>query len=122
MRCLTVFALFMWLLVVSRSSNYWLGMSPPITLLALVDVKVCLGKPSCVTRWVPRGSRGLILGSTGRGRPLLYPAIVFPTLNRLGHETLHHHIHKRRQIFLGHLLVAHGLLLYRPTSSHPLSR
>ena len=89
MRCLTVFALFMWLLVVSWSSDYWLGTSPHATLTALVDVKVCLGIPSCVTRWVPRGSRGLILGSTGRGRPilrstgrgrpLLYPASVFPT-------------------------------------------
>ena len=37
--------------------------------------------PSCGTRWVPRGSRGLILGSTGRGRPLLYPASVFPTID-----------------------------------------
>ena len=79
MRCLTVFALFMWLLVVSRSSDYWLGLSPHVNLIALVDVEVCLGIPSCVTRWVPRGSRGLILGSTGRGRPLLYPASVFPT-------------------------------------------
>ena len=90
MRCLTVFAIFMWLLVVSRSSNYWLGISPHVTLIALVDVKVCLGIPLCGTRWVPRGSRGLILGSTGRGRPilgstgrgrpLLYPASVFPTI------------------------------------------
>ena len=91
MRCLTVFALFMWLLVVSRSSDYWLGISPRVTLIALVDVEVCLCIPSCVTRWVPRGSRGLILGSTGRGRPilgstgrgrsLLYPASVFPTIH-----------------------------------------
>ena len=36
-----------------------------------MDFEVCLGIPSCVTRWVPRGSRGLILGSTGRGRPIL---------------------------------------------------
>ena len=71
MRCLTVFALFMWLLVVSRSSDYWLGISPRVTLIALVDVEVCLGIPLCVTRWVPRGSRGLILGSTGRGRPII---------------------------------------------------
>ena len=82
MRCLTVFALFMWLLVVSRSSDYWLCISPRVTLKALVDVEVCLGIPSCVTRWVPCGSRGLILGSTGRGRPLLYPASVFPTYVR----------------------------------------
>ena len=68
MRCLTVFALFMWLLVFFRSSDYWLGISPPAKCTALVDVKVCLGIPSCVTRWVPRGSRGLILGSTGRGQ------------------------------------------------------
>ena len=77
----------MWLLIVSRSSDYWLGISRTGTLIALVDVEVCLGIPSCVTRWVPRGSRGLILGShgrgrpilgsTGRGRPLLYPASVF---------------------------------------------
>ena len=79
MICLTVFALFMWLLVVSRSSDYWLGISPRITPIALVDVEVCLGIPSCGTHWVPRGSRGLILGGTGRGRPLLYPASVFPT-------------------------------------------
>ena len=57
----------MWLLVVSRSSDYWLGLSPCITPIALVDVEVCLGIPLCVTHWVPRGSRGLILGSTGRG-------------------------------------------------------
>ena len=89
MRCLTVFALLMWLLVVSRSSDYWLGICPLVTVIALVDVEVCLGMPSCVTRWFPRGSRGLILGSTGRGRPILgstgrgrplfYPASVFPT-------------------------------------------
>ena len=91
MRCLTVFAIFMWLLVVSWSSDYWFGISPRVTLIALVDVEVCLGIPSCVTRWVPRESRGLILGSTGRGRPilgstgrgrpLLYPTSVFPTSN-----------------------------------------
>ena len=79
MRCLTVFAISMWLLVVSQSSDYWYGVSPYVTLIALVDVKVWLGIPSCGTRWVPRGSRGLILGSTGRGRPFLYPASVFPT-------------------------------------------
>ena len=89
MTCLTVFALFMWLLVVSQSSDYWLGVSPHVNLIALMDVEVCLDIPSYVTRWVPRGSRGLILGSTGRGRPilgstgkgrpLLYPASVFPT-------------------------------------------
>ena len=89
MRCLTVFAIFMWLLVVSRSSDYWLGISARVTLTALVDVEVCLGISSCVTRWVTRGSLGLILGSTGRGRPiigstgrgspLLYPASAFPT-------------------------------------------
>ena len=90
MRYLTGFVIYMWLLVVFRSSDYWLGMSPRVTLIALVDIKVCLGMPSCVTRCVPRGIRGLILGSTGRGRPimgstgrgrpLLYPASVFPTL------------------------------------------
>ena len=71
MRCLTVFAIFMWLLFVSRSSDYWLGIFHGETPRALVDVKVCLGIPSCVPRWVTRGSRGLILGSTGRGRPIL---------------------------------------------------
>ena len=81
MRCLTGFAIYMWLLVVSQSSDYWLGISPRVTLIALVKVKVYLGIPSCGTRWVPRGSRGQILGSTGRGRPLLYPASVFPTDN-----------------------------------------
>ena len=59
----------MWLLVVSRSSDYWLGLPPRVTPIALVDVKVCLGIPLCVTCRVPRGSRGLILGSTGRGAP-----------------------------------------------------
>ena len=90
MRCLTGFTIYMWLLVLSRSRNYWLGISPHVTVVALVDVKVFLGIPSCGTHWVPRGSRGLILGSTGRGRrilgsigrgrPLLYPASVFPTI------------------------------------------
>ena len=56
MRCLTGFAIYMWLLVVSRSSDYWLGISPPVTLTALVEVDVCLGILSCGTRWVPRGS------------------------------------------------------------------
>ena len=69
----------MWLRVVSRSSDYWLGISPHVSLIALVEVEVCLGIPSCGTCWVPRGSRGMILGSTGRGSPLLYPASVFPT-------------------------------------------
>ena len=45
-----------------------------------MDIEVCLGIPSCGTRWVPRGSRGLILGSTGRGHPLFYPTSVFPTI------------------------------------------
>ena len=90
MRCLTVFAIFMWLLVISLSSDYWLGIPPRVNLISLVEVEVCLGIPSCGTRWVLRGSRGLILGSTGRGRPilgstgrgcpLLYPASVFPTV------------------------------------------
>ena len=75
--------------IVSQSSDYWLSISLRVTLIALMNVEVCLGIPSCVTFWVPRGSRGLILGSTGRGspilgsagrgRPLLYPASVFPT-------------------------------------------
>ena len=69
MRSLTIFILLMWLLVVSWSSDYWLGTSPPETSKALVDVEVCLGILLCVTRWVPRVSRGLILGSTGRGAP-----------------------------------------------------
>ena len=83
-----MFALFMWLLVVFRSSDYWLGIPLHLTPIALVDVEVCLGIPSCGTCWVPRGSQGLILGSTGmgcpilgstgRGRPLLYTASVFP--------------------------------------------
>ena len=69
MRCLTGFAIYMWLLVVSRSSDYWLGISQLVIPIALVDVEVCLGIPSCGNHWVPRGSRGLILGSTGRGAP-----------------------------------------------------
>ena len=36
-----------------------------------LHMMVCLGRPSCGTRWFPRGSRGLILGSTGRGSPIL---------------------------------------------------
>ena len=52
--------MYMWIIVICRASDYWLG------------------TPSRGTRWVPRGSRGLILGSTGRGRPRLQPAIVFP--------------------------------------------
>ena len=93
MRCFTVFAIYMWLLVVFRSIDYWLCVPPRVTPLALVEVKVCLGIPSCGTRWVPRESRGLIVGSTGRGRPilgstgrgrlLLYPASVFPTMEEL---------------------------------------
>ena len=69
----------MWLLVFCQASDYWLGTPPRLTLIVLAEVEVWLGTPSCGTRWVPRGSRGLILGSTGRGRPLLYPASVFPT-------------------------------------------
>ena len=70
----------MWLLVVSQSSNYWLGISAHVTLRALVDVEVCLGIPLCVTRWVPRGSRGLILGSTGRGAPPFVSRQCFPNI------------------------------------------
>ena len=47
--------------------------------MVLVEVEVWLVTLSWGTRCVPRGSRGLILGSTGRGRPLLYPVSVFPT-------------------------------------------
>ena len=78
MRSLTLFALSMWLIVVSRSSGYWLGMSHCVTHRTLVDVEVCLGIPLCVTRWVPCGSRGLILGSTGRGAPLFVSRQCFP--------------------------------------------
>ena len=67
MRCLTGFAIYMWLLVVCRSSDYWLGIPPRVNAIAFVEVEDCLGIPSCGTRWVPRGSRGLILGSAGRG-------------------------------------------------------
>ena len=49
MRSLTIFALFMWLLVVSRSSDYWLCRSPHATLTSLVDVEVCLGIPLCIS-------------------------------------------------------------------------
>ena len=78
MRCLTGFAIYMWLLVLSRSSDYWLCISPRVTLIALMEVEVCLGIPSCGTRWVRRGSRGLILGSTGRGRPIFLSCQCFP--------------------------------------------
>ena len=109
MRCLTGFAIYMWLRVVSRSSDYWLVTSPLVNLIDLVDVEVCLGIPSCGTRWVPRGSRGLILGSTGRGRPilgstirgspLLYPASVFPTRLPVLKELSCRHVHPK---FLSH--------------------
>ena len=70
---------YMWLLVVCRTSDYWLGTPPPVTLMVLVEVEVWSVSLSWGTRCVPRGSQGLILGSTGRGRPRLYPASVFPT-------------------------------------------
>ena len=79
----------MWLLVVSRSSDYWLGLSPHVTPIALGDVEVCLGIPLCVTRrvhvevevwfWGALEGGRPIFGSTGRGRPFLYPVSVFPT-------------------------------------------
>ena len=49
-----------------------------------------LGTPPRGTSWVPRGSRDLILGSTGSGRPRLYLTIVFPThpLRSLGFGAL----------------------------------
>ena len=71
--------MYMWLLVVCLASDYWLGTLPRVTRMVLVEVKVWLVTLSWGTRCVPRGSRGLILGSTGRGRPLLYTASVFPT-------------------------------------------
>ena len=70
----------MWLLEVCRASDYWLGTPPRGTCMVPVEVEVWLGTPSCGNRWVPRGSRGLILGRTGRGRPCLYPPSVFQTL------------------------------------------
>ena len=76
----------MWLLVVCRASDYWLGTPPRETLMVLVEVEVWLVTPSRVTRFVQRGSQGLILGSTGRGRPCLYPTSVFPT-EGTGQET-----------------------------------
>ena len=72
-------AMYMWLIVVCRTSDYWLGTPPHVTLMVLVEVEVMFVSLSWGTRCVPRGSRGLILGSTGMGRPLLYPASVFPT-------------------------------------------
>ena len=72
--------MYMWLLVVCRASDYWIGTPPHGIVMVLVEVEVWLVTPSRVTRCVPRGSRGMILGSTGRGRPRLYPASVFPTL------------------------------------------
>ena len=41
MRYITGFALIMWLLVVSRSSDYWLGIPPRLHVTALMEVKVC---------------------------------------------------------------------------------
>ena len=73
-------AMYMWLIVVFRTSDYWLGTPPHVSLMVLVEVEVWFVSLSWGTRCVPRGSRGLILGSTGRGRPFLYPASVFPTL------------------------------------------
>ena len=46
----------MWLLVVFRASDYWLGTTPLGALTVLVDLEVWLVTPSCGTRWVPRGS------------------------------------------------------------------
>ena len=71
--------MYMWLLVVCRTSDYWLGTPPRVTLTVLVEVEVWPVSLSWGTRCVPRGNRGLILESTGRGRPLLYPASVFAT-------------------------------------------
>ena len=92
------------------SIQIWDGTSLRIILIALVDVEVCLGIPSCGTRWVTHGSRGLILGSTGRGRPLLYPASVFPkekskknklpARNKIALELLHHILGHRSTISL----------------------
>ena len=71
--------MYMWLLVVCRASDYWLGTLAHETLMVLVEVEVWLVTLSWGTCCVPCGRRGLILGSTGRGRPLLYPASVLPT-------------------------------------------
>ena len=51
--------------VVCLASYYWLGTPTRGTPL----------------RGVPRGSLDLLLGSTGSGRPCLYPASVFPTFS-----------------------------------------
>ena len=72
-------AMYMWLLVVCRTSYYWLGTPPRVTLMVLVEFEVWPVSLSWGTRCVPRGSQGLILGSTGRGRPRLYPVSVLPT-------------------------------------------
>ena len=69
----------MWLLLVCLSSDYWLGTPPHVTVMVIVEVEVWSVSLSWGTRCVPRGSRGLILGSTVRGRPFLYPASVLPT-------------------------------------------
>ena len=61
------------------TDDYWLCTPPRGTLIVLVEVEVWLVTLSWGTRCVPRGSHGLILGSTGRGSPLLYPTSVFPT-------------------------------------------
>ena len=82
--------MYMWLIVVCRASDYLLGTPLSGTLIVLVEVEVCLVTLLWGTRRVPRGSRGLILGSTGRGLPPLYPASVFPThpLRSLGFGAL----------------------------------
>ena len=65
----------MWLLVVCRASDYWLGTLQRVTLIVIVENEVWLVTPSRGTRCVPRGSRGLILGSTGRGTPVCIPSV-----------------------------------------------
>ena len=50
--------------VACLASYYWLGTPPRGNTL----------------RGGPRGIHDLLLGSTGSGRPCLYPASVFPTL------------------------------------------
>ena len=52
----------MWLLVVSRSSNYWLGISPHVTLIALVDVEVYLSNATLGTGTSPYSSKDVHTG------------------------------------------------------------
>ena len=76
----------MWLLVVSRSIDYWLGLSPRVNPIALVDVEVCLWHTimcnSLSSTWKSRSDSGEhwkggapFLGALERGAPFFIPSV-----------------------------------------------